>query len=145
MEATILVARILFALIFIGGAPRHFTQEGISHAADLGVPWAPVLVPASGLLALLGGVSVMLGFHARLGAWMLVAFLVPVTLMMHAFWTHADPVQHHTQLAMFMKNVSLLGAALLLSQFGAGAWSVDGTESPGAVASASMHVQRQEP
>jgi putative oxidoreductase len=56
---------------------------------------------------------------------MLVAFLVPVTLMMHAFWRLDDPMAIHVQQAMFMKNVALLGAALLASQLGAGALSLD--------------------
>ena len=42
-----LVGRILFSLIFITAAPRHFTAEGIHHAADLGVPLASLLVPLS--------------------------------------------------------------------------------------------------
>lgn len=44
-----------FALIFIVAAPRHFTAEGIGHAAELGVPFATVLVPVSGRMALVGG------------------------------------------------------------------------------------------
>src|SRR5262245_51052689 len=108
MSYVMLIGRILFAIIFIGAAPRHFTREGAAHAADLGVPLATILVPLSGVMTLVGGLSVLLGFKARLGAWLLIAFLVPVTLMMHAFWGVKDPVMHHTQLAMFMKNLSML-------------------------------------
>jgi putative oxidoreductase len=82
--------RMLFAWIFITAAARHFSREGIQHAAQLGVPLASLLVPISGVLALAGGLSVALGYKARLGAWALVAFLVPVTFMMHAFWRLPD-------------------------------------------------------
>jgi putative oxidoreductase len=119
------VARILFAFIFIMAAPRHFTQEGIQHAADLGVPVAGLLVPFSGVMALVGGISVATGYKARWGAWVLAAFLVPVTLMMHAFWVLKDPIAIHVQQAMFAKNLSMLGAALLIAQFGAGPISID--------------------
>jgi putative oxidoreductase len=119
------LGRILFALIFITAVPRHFTHEGIQHAADLGVPLASLLVPLSGLMALVGGLSVAAGYKARVGALLLVGFLVPVTLMMHAYWKLHDPVQIHVQQAMFAKNVSMLGAALLLTQFGPGKVSVD--------------------
>jgi putative oxidoreductase len=54
-----------------------------------------------------------------------VAFLLPVTLTMHAYWRVHDPVQIHVQQAMFAKNMSMLGAALLVTQFGAGPASVD--------------------
>lgn len=125
MRYVVLIGRVLFALIFIIAAPRHFTHEGIQHAADLGVPMATVLVPCSGVMALGGGLSIAFGYKARSGAWLLVGFLIPVTLIMHAFWKLHDPAAIHVQQAMFAKNVSMLGAALFLTQFGPGGLSVD--------------------
>lgn len=119
------LGRVLFSFIFVTGAPRHFTHEGIQHAANLGVPAAGVLVPLSGLLALAGGISVALGLKARWGAWALIGFLVPVTWWMHAYWKLSDPAAIHIQSAMFAKNLSMLGAAFLISQFGAGSFSFD--------------------
>ena len=125
MSAALLVfGRILFALIFVAAAPRHFSREGIQHAAELGVPMAAVLVPLSGLMALLGGLSIALGYRAELGAWMLIAFLIPVTFWMHAFWKASDPAAFHTQQAMFAKNLAMLGAALLIAHFGSGPLSI---------------------
>jgi putative oxidoreductase len=120
-----LVGRILFSLIFITAAPRHFTHEGIQHAADLGVPLASLLVPLSGVMALAGGLSVAAGYKAKCGAWLLVGFLVPVTFMMHGYWRLHDPAMIHVQQAMFAKNLSILGAAILIGQFGAGEISID--------------------
>jgi putative oxidoreductase len=117
MSATaIKVGRVLFALIFILAAPRHFSSEGIRHAAELGTPFAYVLVPVSGLLALAGGLSVATGYKARWGAWILIAFLIPVTLFMHQFWRRQNSEEARVQLAMFGKNVSMIGAALVLTQ-----------------------------
>jgi len=134
MGIVVLLGRLFLSAIFIAAAPRHFTREGIAHAAELGVPLAGVLVPLSGLLALAGGVSLLLGFRAQWGAWALVAFLVPVTVMMHAFWRLDDPQAVHTQQAQFFKNVALLGAALLVSQLGAGPMSLDARSAPVATA-----------
>jgi putative oxidoreductase len=125
MPYIVLLGRILFSAIFLAAAPRHFTSEAVAHAADLGVPFARLAVPASGLLAIAGGLSVLVGYQARTGAWLLVAFLLPVTVMMHAFWRLDDPAAIHTQQAMFMKNLSMLGAALLLAWAGGGPLSVD--------------------
>jgi putative oxidoreductase len=119
------LGRVLFSLIFILAAPRHFTHEGIQHAADLGVPFAQVLVPLSGILAIVGGFGVAVGYRSRWAAWALVAFLVPVTWCMHGYWRLSDPAEIHIQQAMFAKNLSMLGAALLLSQFGPGPISFD--------------------
>jgi putative oxidoreductase len=65
MRYVYLVGRILFSLIFITAAPRHFTHEGIQHAADLGVAFASLLVPISGVMALAGGLSIAAGYKAR--------------------------------------------------------------------------------
>ena len=126
MRFLVLAGRILFALIFVTAAPRHFSREGIEHAAQLGAPLAGLLVPISGVLALAGGLSIALGYKARWGAWSLVAFLLPVTFIMHAFWRFQDPVLAHTQQAMFAKNISMLGAALMIAYFGSGPLSIDG-------------------
>ena len=119
------IARIMFSFIFLIAAPRHFSSEGIGHAASLGVPFAHLLVPLSGVMAIVGALSVIFGYKARWGAWILVAFLVPVTWMMHAYWKQTDPAAIRIQQAMFAKNLSMLGAALLITQFGAGPISID--------------------
>jgi putative oxidoreductase len=119
------VGRVLFAAIFILAPLAHFAPSTIAYAASQGVPMAGLVVPASGLLAFAGGVSVALGFHTRVGAWLIVVFLIPVTLMMHRFWAVHDPAMAQIQQAMFMKNLAMLGAALLIAHFGAGPKSLD--------------------
>lgn len=117
--------RVLFAAIFIISAAGHFTLGVIRYAASEGVPASMLLVPASGVVALAGGLSVALGYKTRVGALLLVAFLVPVTLFMHDFWNVADETLRGVQRVMFLKNVSMLGGALLLVFFGGGPFSVD--------------------
>jgi putative oxidoreductase len=119
------LGRCLFAAIFLLSMPMHFSSQGIAYAASEGVPLASLLVPASGVLALLGGASVALGYQARFGAFLLALFLVPVTLLMHDYWNVVDPAQAMIQQAMFWKNVGLLGSALILTHFGAGPISFD--------------------
>ena len=118
-------ARALFAFIFILSAPGHFSAQSIAYAAQAGVPFAELLVPASGVLALIGGLSVLLGYQAKLGAWLLVLFLVPVTLTMHRFWGLTDPMQAMMQRVMFFKNLTILGGALFIAYAGAGPFSLD--------------------
>lgn len=119
------VGRLLFASIFVLSSVGHFSSATAGYAAAHGVPFANVLVPLSGLLALAGGVSVILGWKARYGAALLVLFLVPVTLTMHRFWGLEDAQEAILQRVMFLKNLSMLGAALLLVYFGAGPLSLD--------------------
>ena len=120
-----LLGRLLFVAVFIMSGPRHFSSQVIGYAASQGVPLASILVPLSGVLALAGGLSILLGYRAKIGAGLIALFLVPVTLMMHKFWGIGDPMMAQMQMAMFVKNVSMLGAALLISQLGAGPFSLD--------------------
>ena len=124
-----LLGRISFALIFVMSGFTHFSKQTIGYAAAQGVPLASIAVPLAGIIALLGGLSILLGYRAKLGAWLIVLFLVPVTLTMHKFWEISDPMMAQMQMIMFMKNVSILGGALLISQFGAGPLSVDARRS----------------
>ena len=119
------LGRALFAAIFIASGFGHFSAGTIGYAASQGLPLAGILVPLSGILAIGGGLSILLGFHARLGAWLLVLFLLPVTFTMHAFWALDDPAARAMQQAMFMKNLALVGGALLIAHFGAGPFSLD--------------------
>ena len=119
-----LLGRILYSAIFIMSGPNHFKAETIGYAAAQGVPLATIAVPLSGIIALLGGLSIALGYRAKLGAWLIVLFLVPVTLMLHRFWGLSDPQATGLQLAMFMKNLSLLGAALIIARLGSGPLSL---------------------
>jgi putative oxidoreductase len=121
----VLLGRLLFVLIFLKFGPNNFSKQTIAFAASQGVPFASFAVPLSGVLALAGGLSVLLGFRAKIGASLIALFLIPVTLMMHRFWTVHDAGMAQMQMVMFMKNVAILGGALIISQSGAGPMSLD--------------------
>jgi putative oxidoreductase len=125
MRYLVLLGRILYAAIFLMSGPTHFTAKTIAYAASHGVPLASLAVPLSGGIAIVGALSILIGYRARIGAWLLVLFLVPVTFTMHNFWAVADPMMAAMQKVMFMKNLSMLGAALLIAHFGAGPLSLD--------------------
>lgn len=125
MKYIVLIGRILYSAIFISSSLGHFSHETVEYAMSHGVPMATLLVPISGILAFLGGLSILIGFKARYGAWLLVLFLIPTTFMMHNFWNIEDLAVHTVQKILFLKNLSMLGAALLLTYFGSGPMSVD--------------------
>jgi putative oxidoreductase len=127
--AVVVLGRFFFALIFLMAGANHFNSQTIAYAVSAGVPLASIAVPLSGVLSIAGGLSILLGYRAKLGAWLIVIFLVPVTLMMHKFWTVTDPMMAQIQMILFMKNVAMLGGALLISQFGAGPFSLDARRS----------------
>ncbi len=125
MKAIVLIGRILFSFMFLQSILFHFSAGAIQYAKNAGVPFASILVPLSGIMAFIGALSIILGYKAKAGAWLIVLFLIPVTFFMHAFWKEADPAQAQIQTAMFMKNMSMLGGAFLITYFGSGPLSID--------------------
>ena len=125
MRYLVLLARALFSITFVMAPTVHFSHVGIAYATAHGLPIPWLLVPLSGAIACAGGVSVLLGFHAKVGGWLLVLFLVPVTFIMHNFWAIPDHMMMQVQRAFFLKNLALLGTALLIAYFGAGPLSLD--------------------
>ena len=124
MRYLVPLARALYSITFLTAPQVHFSARGIAYATQRGVPIPGVLVPLAGVIAFAGGASVLLGYHAKVGGWLLVLFLVPVTLVMHGFWGAADPMAQ-VQRAFFFKNLAMLGTALLIAHFGAGPLSLD--------------------
>lgn len=124
MEGVFLAGRLLFALIFIASGVGHIAQWKTmsEYAASVGLPFADLLVPLTGIQLLAGAASVALGVWADLGALVIASFLVPTTFVMHAFWKVTDPQEAQMQQVNFLKNVALLGGALvvfvLVSEFG---------------------------
>lgn len=119
MDVLVLIGRILFVFLFLGAAFGHLTQskQMAGYAESRGVPMAKVAVPASGVLLAVGGLMVLLGIWADLGALLLVLFLVPTAVLMHAFWKETDGQSKQTEMTQFNKDMALAGAALMLFAF----------------------------
>jgi putative oxidoreductase len=125
MPALAPIGRVLLSLIFLFALPGHFKHETIAYAHAAGVPLANIAVPLAGIIAFAGGLMVVLGFHARIGAVLLIVFLLPVTLFMHKFWGISEPQLQQMQMINFLKNVGLVGASAFIVYAGAGAYSFD--------------------
>lgn len=125
MKYLVLAGRFCYVLIFLETLAGHFTDASIQYAASAGVPMANIAVPFSGILAFAGGLSILLGFKAKWGAWCIILFLLPVTFIMHQYWNMTDPAQMQMQKVMFMKNLSMLGAAMMIAYMGSGPLSLD--------------------
>ena len=114
MKKLNITGRILFALIFLASGFNHFSPVTIAYADSQGVPIAAISVPFFGVIAIVGAVSIMVGYPGRIGALLIIVFLVPVTVFMHRFWSVSDPTMRQMQFINFMKNLALLGGAIML-------------------------------
>ncbi len=78
------------------------------------IPAAKFSVLASGLILFFGGVSVILGIYADLGALLLAGLLAIMALKMHDFWNQSEPQAKQTESIGFWKDISLAGSALFI-------------------------------
>jgi uncharacterized membrane protein YphA (DoxX/SURF4 family) len=115
MDIIVLIGRILFAALFLGSAVGHLTQTRAmaGYAASKKVPFPAASVFGSGVLVAVGGLMVLLGVWADLGALLLVLFLLPTAILMHNFWTLPDPQARQMDQIQFNKDIALAGGALL--------------------------------
>ncbi|OLF16618.1 DoxX family protein [Actinophytocola xanthii] len=122
MDVLALIGRILFVLLFLGSGFAHIAQADAmsGYAASKGVPQAKLATVASGVLLVVGGLMVLLGVWMDLGALLLVLFLVPTAVLMHAFWKETDPQTKQLEMISFQKDVALAGGALLILALYAG-------------------------
>ena len=123
MVLLLLIGRILFGGFFIASGINHFTNAGMmsGYAGSKGVPAPYLATVGTGVMLVLGGISVVLGFLPVLGLLLLILFLLPTSFLMHNFWTIQDPQQRAAEQINFLKNIALTGAALAL-MYGAATW-----------------------
>jgi putative oxidoreductase len=116
MDVIVLIGRILFAFLFLTSGYAHFAQRNMMapYAASRGVPMAMPATLAGGVLLVAGGLSVLFGVWADLGALLLFLFLFPTAIMMHGFWKETDATAKMTETVQFSKDLALSGACLML-------------------------------
>jgi len=117
----ILIGRILLVLIFFQswtGKIGNFTGTA-QYMASHGMPYPAFFLVGAICFELVGSLTIILGYFTRLGAVLLLLFLIPTTLIFHNIWI--DP----KMMIQFMKNVSMFGGLLVLLSTGAGRFSLD--------------------
>lgn len=123
MEAIIMIGRIIFSLMFIASGVGHLAQtaDSAAYAESKGLSNATLMVQVSGVALLLGGLGVITGFWIDLALLGLAALLLIMAVTMHAFWKLDGPEQQN-EMAMFMKNLTLAGACIVMFGFFAYGW-----------------------
>jgi len=121
MKYVPLIARICLALIFLNAGINHALGfSGFVDTIAQRLPLAPLLAVGTIAFQLLGAISLILGYKVKIGAILLIIFLIPTSLLFHNF------VADSSQLTSFLKNLGLIGGLLMVIYTGAGAVSLDG-------------------
>ena len=128
-DALILVGRILLAWVFVGsayGAISNFSGS-VSYSRSLNLP-APELFTATNIvLETLISVGLILGIGTRYCAVLTFVFVLVATAIAHRYWEYPAGAQQIAQYNHFLKNISIMGGAVLIFVTGAGRFSFDRT------------------
>lgn len=120
--AAVLAGRVLLSILFITAGYGKLTAIGGTAGwfASIGLPMPIVTTVVVGLVELLGGLAILLGFKTRIAAIVLAVFTLAATAVAHLDFSQAGNA------LMLQKNLAITGGFLLLAVFGAGSLSLDG-------------------
>jgi len=88
--------------------------DKVQKVFNLLLSYSSLVMVLSAIFAGVGGLLVLLGIKVRLGTVLLILFLIPSTIVMHAFWLF-DGSMREEQMMLLLKNVSILGGLLILA------------------------------
>lgn len=114
-DVLFLIGRIVLGLFYLYNASNHILNlKAMSgYTRSKGVPFPTLATLGTGVILLLGGLSVLLGLYPDIGVALLVIFLVPTAFIMHNFWTVSDPQMRMMEMIQFSKDMALAASALM--------------------------------
>ena len=115
MEILFLIGRFFFGALFILNGIDHLLHNTklSLYAQSKNVPMPRIAVFATGIMIIFGGVGIILGIYTKLSVLLLVLFLAGTLYKVHSFWREDDPAKYASEKSQFLKNLALLGAALM--------------------------------
>jgi putative oxidoreductase len=122
-----LIGRLLLGLIFVMSGFQKVADPGGTQVfmQAMGITWGTILFYLGAIaIELVGGVSLLLGLWSRIGAFLLVLFMIPTTWIFHS--NFGDP----NQTIHFMKNLAMVGGLLYVYVYGPGNLSIDAGMQP---------------
>lgn len=120
-----LIARIFLSILFIiAGYGKLTAISGTAgYFAGLGLPLPTVTAVIVGLVELVGGLAILVGFQTRIAAAIVGLFTIGATLVAHMDFSQAMNAM------MAQKNLAIAGGLFILALHGAGLLSVDAKRS----------------
>ena len=109
--------QLMIATLFLGTLAINATakvQQHVDRMAAMGIPLPRATLWAGFALQGVGGVMVVLDWHAEIGALLLIVFTVLASAIFHRFWSVEDPLRRHLHLSFMFSNIAVIGGLLLL-------------------------------
>ena len=106
-------------IFFMTATRQSMSQYGIFWKQDL-------LIEGSAACLILGATLILIGYRAALGAWLILLYWIPLTILLNKFWL-IPLTDHETRRSVslhFMKNLAIMGGLLQIIANGVGSISV---------------------
>jgi uncharacterized membrane protein YphA (DoxX/SURF4 family) len=121
VDVVFIIGRLIFGGYWVLNGLNHFINMKI--LADLvrqrGVPFpAELSVAVTGLMMLLGGLTIILGVYTYIGMALIILFLLSAMIFIHKFWEMSDPMARMMEMILFMRNAAYIGVLLMLYTLG---------------------------
>jgi putative oxidoreductase len=126
IEVASLIARICLSVVFLWSGITKLMDpaRGVEEVAGLGLPFPRVFLWLTIPYQIGGGLAVLLGVYAELGALALLAFTVAATLLAHR-GSGLTGAARQQQIATSLEHLAIVGGFLLVAVHGAGTLSIE--------------------
>ena len=121
VDVVFIVGRLIFGGYWVFNGLNHFVNMSMmaEFARQRGVPFpAELSVAVTGLMMLLGGLTIILGVYTYIGMALIIVLLLSAMIFIHKFWEMSDPMARMMEMILFMRNAAYIGALLMLYTLG---------------------------
>lgn len=125
-DVILLLGRVALGTIFVKSGIQKLPALGVFAAslAQRGFPQSETWAVIGATIEFVGGILIVTGFQTRYASLLMILFVIVATGISHRFWELADAARR-AQESQFFKNLSIIGAFLLLFVTGGGRFSLD--------------------
>ena len=121
-----LIGRVLISGMFLWASYekiKHWNQT-VNYLKTKNIPQLNIILPVGIALKIIGGLSVLLGWHAHLGALLLLVVALASLVKMHDWWKKHGPEREMEKL-FFIKDVAIIGGLCMILALGAGHFGLE--------------------
>lgn len=121
------LGRIILGIYFLLPGVMKFTQYDfhVEYMASHGMIFIPFFLILTGIIQVGGAFALFAGYQIRIVAFLLAGLTFVISLVMHDFWTMEEGLQRSHETQNFFKNMGIMAGLLILTNAGAGAFSLD--------------------
>ncbi|MCC6060124.1 MAG: DoxX family protein [Desulfurococcaceae archaeon] len=121
VDVVFIIGRLIFGGYWVLNGLNHFINMKMmaDFTIQRGVPFpAELSVAVTGLMMLLGGLTIILGVYTYIGMALIILFLLSAMIFVHRFWEMSDPMARMMEMVLFMRNAAYIGVLLMLYTLG---------------------------